>query len=87
MIIYLKNTATGNHVKGFNKKNLTTIDIFRNTSVDIAEYEDIEYLEERLSKDLAEKNSFTDWQICDREEFNKIAIEFTNNYNNLIKEL
>lgn len=86
-IIYLKNLGLGQNVKAFNKTNLTTIDIFKNTSVDIQQYEDIEFLEERLSKDLSEKNAFTDWQICTREEFNAMAIEFGKNFNSLIKEL
>ena len=87
MKVYLKNLGLGQNVKCFNKTNLTTIDIFRNTSVDISEYEDLESLEERLTKDLESKNSFTDWQICSREEFNAMAIEFGKNYNNLISEL
>ena len=87
MKVYLKNKAIGNHVKCFNKTNLTVIDIFRNTSVDISKYEDLDFLEERLAKELESKIHFTDWQVCSREEFNAMAIEFGKNYNNLISEL
>ena len=86
-IIYLKNLGLGNNVKAYNKTNLTSVDIFRNTSIDIQEFEDIEYLEERLVKDLSVKTDFTHWQICSRKEFNEIAIEFGKNYNQLISEL
>lgn len=86
-IIYLKNEGLGENVKAYNKTNLTSIDIFRNTDIAIQEFEDIEYLEDSLKRDLGIRDSISQWVISDRETFNKASIEFGKLHNSIISEL
>lgn len=81
-IIYLKSQTHGSQVTAYNPNNLTAVNVYRQEDVSTTIFDDIDDFNDSLKRDLAGI-----FEISDRETFNKMAIEFTNNYNNLIKEL
>lgn len=87
MKTYLKQTTPlgGIAIIGFNHNTLEKVDIFEDKIVDIYQYDDIDDMNEAIQREF---NRF-DYQteIITREEFISLASEFTNRYNNLIKEL
>jgi hypothetical protein len=87
MKTYLKQTSNlgGISIIGYNHNTLEKVDIFQDNSANIDKYDDIEDFNYSIKRDFNQENHTT--ELITREEFISLASEFTNRYNNLIKEL
>ena len=81
-IIYLKSETHGSQVTAYNPNNLTAINVYRQEDVCTSKYDDIDDFNDSLKRDLSGI-----FEISDRETFNKMLIDFTNNINLITKEL
>lgn len=87
MKTYLKQTSHlgGIGIVAYNHSTLEKVDIFQDNSVNIDKYDDIDSFNNSIKRDFNQEYHVT--ELITRQEFITLASEFTNRYNNLIKEL
>lgn len=81
-IIYLKSEKYGTQVVAYNKKNLSRVCIYKGVDANIEIYDDEETFNWNVKRDINQ-----DFELSDKKTFDENALKFTNNYNNIIKEL
>lgn len=70
------------NVIAFNEKTLSSIDVFRDESINIYKYENLKDFEDSINYWLDRGFSITT-----RKEFNENYIKFSTNLNQIVKEL
>ena len=84
MKTYLKDTTYGGiDFMAYNQETLSSINVFRNESINISQFDNLEDFIESLNKHI----NVHGYMITGKKDFDLHYINFANNLNNLIKEL